>query len=164
VAITFPIYIIGMPASGKSTIAKYLSNNLNIESIDTDQMIETKTGMSIKDIFQSHGESYFRQLETEILKSLKGFKGVVSTGGGIILNKKHCDMMKEGFVIYLDTPLEELKVRISKSNQRPKSISDHLETLYEQRYVLYKNCAHLIVFNHSPIEETIKHIMKHLEA
>jgi hypothetical protein len=100
----------------------------------------------------------------DILKSLKGFKGVVSTGGGIILNKKHCDMMKEGFVIYLDTPLEELKVRISKSNQRPKSISDHLETLYEQRSMLYKNCAHLIVFNHLPIEETIKDIMKHLEA
>ena len=163
-AITFPIYIIGMPASGKSTISKYLSKHLNVKCIDTDQMIETKTGMSIKDIFQSQGESYFRQLETEVLKSLKDFKGVVSTGGGIILNKNHCDMMKEGYVIYLDTPLEELKVRISKSNQRPTSISDHLEALYEQRYMLYKNCAHCNVFNHSPIEETIKHIMKHLEA
>jgi shikimate kinase len=164
VAITFPIFIIGMPGSGKSTISKYLSKRLNVSYIDTDHMIETNTGMSIIDIFQSQGESYFRHLETEVLKTLKDFQGVVSTGGGIVLNQEHCDMMKEGYVIYLDTSIEKLRVRISKSNQRPNKIINQLETLYEQRYALYKDCAHVIVLNNSHIEQTLEDIMKHLEV
>jgi shikimate kinase len=162
--ITFPLYIIGMPSSGKSTISKSLSHRLKISLIDTDHYIETQEGMTIKDMFEYKGEAYFRDLETQTLQTLKDFKGIISTGGGIVLNPLHCDIMKLGYVIYIDTSLKHLKERLSKDNQRPQKIIHHIDKLYEQRDILYRNCAHLIVTNNASMEETIETIIKHLEA
>lgn len=162
--ITFPLYIIGMPGSGKSTISKSLSHRLNMSLIDTDHFIETQERMTIKDIFELKGEAYFRHLETQTLQTLNNFKGIISTGGGIVLNPLHCDIMKLGYVIYIDTSVTHLKERLSKDNQRPQRIINQLDKLYEQRDILYRSCAHLIVSNNTSIEETIETILKHLEA
>jgi shikimate kinase len=162
--ITFPLYIIGMPGSGKSTISKSLSHRLKMSLIDTDHFIETQEGVTIKDMFENKGEAYFRNLETQTLQTLKDFKGIISTGGGIVLNPLHCDIMKLGYVIYIDTSLKLLKERLSKDNQRPQTIINHVDKLYEQRDTLYRSCAHLIVSNNASMDETIETIMKHLEA
>lgn len=163
-AITYPIYIIGMPGSGKTTISYRLSKRLKVAFIDTDHLIETKEGMTIKDIFQLKGEAYFRTLETHTLKSLEDFKGIVATGGGIILNQSHCDMMNLGQVIYLDVKVEQLKLRLSKGNHRPKTIVHDIDTLFKQRRALYETCAHMTVQNDVSITETLNDILKHLEA
>lgn len=153
-----------MPGSGKTTISYRLSKRLKVAFIDTDHLIETKEGMTIKDIFQLKGEAYFRTLETHTLKSLEDFKGIVATGGGIILNQSHCDMMNLGQVIYLDVKVEQLKLRLSKGNRRPKTIVHDIDTLFKQRRALYETCAHMTVQNDVSITETLNDILKHLEA
>ena len=65
------IFLIGFMGSGKSTISDYLSQHYAMEKIEMDQMIAQQEGMSISEIFQTHGEEYFRNLETDILKELQ---------------------------------------------------------------------------------------------
>src|SRR5690606_41784807 len=102
------IYLIGMPGSGKSTIGKLLAKDLSKNFIDLDHKIEEKYGLFIDQIIEQYGEKTFRELETETLKNLNVTHTIISTGGGIVTikeNKKYMD----GFVIYIDTPLEMIK-------------------------------------------------------
>ena len=84
------IYIIGFMGSGKSTVGKKLASTLGWHFLDLDTQIELKAGQSIKDIFSSSGESYFRQIEKETLLDLRtGEDTVISTGGGTPCNGRY---------------------------------------------------------------------------
>ena len=79
------IILIGMPASGKSTIGKLLSKKINYKYFDTDIYLEEKENKKIKNIFLEKGEKYFRDLETKYLKEVSQInKSVICTGGGVI--------------------------------------------------------------------------------
>ena len=81
------IVLIGPPGAGKSTVAKYLSKELNKSWIDTDQVIEKQTGRQISEIFLTDGEEYFRRLEKEVvLKTLDEEDSVIALGGGSVLD------------------------------------------------------------------------------
>lgn len=101
-------YLIGLPGSGKSTIGRELAHELKYKFIDTDKLIEGKYG-NISNIFKEHGEAYFRDVESEILKSLMCLDNVViSCGGGIVereINKSYMN----GIVVYLDASLKRNK-------------------------------------------------------
>jgi shikimate kinase len=122
------IYIIGFMGSGKSTTGKKLASLLGWSFIDLDKRIEEHTGKTISEIFSQHGESFFRNLETEILKNLKSeINTVVSTGGGTPCQDDNMDYMLEtGLTIYLKLTPGQLKNRLSDSTERPllKDLSD----------------------------------------
>jgi len=114
------IYLVGMPASGKSTFGKKLANLLNYSFIDLDSAIEEGEQQSISDIFEQKGEAFFRKLETQYLKKTKSKKQVIATGGGTPCHHTNMDWMNEnGTTIWLDAPLNLLVSRAKQSNNRP---------------------------------------------
>lgn len=116
------IYLIGFMGSGKTTIGKKLASKLRCRFIDLDEKIEAQTGLNVPDIFSEKGESYFRKVESEVLKSLAGESGiVVSTGGGTPCFGSNLKLMLEtGLTIYLRLTPEQLESRLMSSrSQRP---------------------------------------------
>ena len=116
------LYIIGFMGSGKSTAGKKLAALLGWSFIDLDKKIEEQTGMTISDIFTQHGETYFRNVESAVLRSLITQKNaVISTGGGTPCYGDNMDFMLEtGLTLYLKLTPGQLKGRLLNSKgERP---------------------------------------------
>ncbi len=149
------IYLIGMMGSGKTTIGKYLAQDLNYRFVDTDQRIEAQKGKRISDIFQESGEDQFRKLETEVLKNLsvKTHHCVIATGGGIIQQETNWSYLRHGLVVWLDVDLEILKKRLVKDETRP--LADKLGSLLTTRRPLYAQAHIQIAINQEQPPEEI---------
>jgi len=134
------IVLIGMPASGKTTIGKKVARKMGREFIDSDKEIEKKTGMKIPEIFEKYGEEHFRRIETEVIKEISVKSGVViATGGGAVLNPNNIfSLSKNGRIYFLDRPLEKL---ICTPNRPLSSSRELLEKRYNQRYQKYLDAA-----------------------
>lgn len=116
------IYLIGFMGSGKSTAGKELAAILGWSFIDLDQEVERHAGKTIREIFAQNGEEYFRNLETQILRSLDNKSDkVISAGGGTPCHSSNMDFMrKNGLTIYLKMTPRELRNRLSGSaGERP---------------------------------------------
>ena len=123
------VYIIGFMGSGKSTAGKKLAASLEWTFIDLDRKIEEKAGKTIPQIFAQDGEDQFRQIETDVLKKVKGLtETIVSTGGGTPCHGDNMDLMLEtGLTIYLKMTPQQLTNRLLESSgERPliKNIPD----------------------------------------
>lgn len=161
--INFPIYIIGMPFSGKSTIARILSQELNLMYKDLDHEIEKTSKQSVHQIFDTKGEAYFRSLETEHLKTFNTFQGIIACGGGIILNEQHKDIMQHGFTVFIHASLETLKKRVKKSYIRPLLKTQSLDLLYQKRLSLYQSFATYTINNDHTMEALIESLKKYIK-
>lgn len=161
--ITKNIFLIGMPGAGKSTIGKILSENLFLPFYDADIYLESSIGKSISSLF-IQGEDIFRDIETEILKKLVLKKAIIATGGGVIVRKENRELLKkEGFVFFIDRKIEDIKKDIQKE-YRPllrKGVS--LESLYEERFPLYKEVADFHILNKVRISEVIDEIQEKIK-
>jgi shikimate kinase len=115
------IILTGFMGSGKTEVGKRLAQRLGYAFLDTDKLIEEKTGKSISEIFREEGESSFRELETEVIKNLSGITGyIISTGGGIVIREENILSLKNiGLVIWLKTSPETIINRISSETHRP---------------------------------------------
>lgn len=147
------IVLIGMPGSGKTKLAKRLSNKLHYTLIDTDFEIEQNESLSIQEIFSQKGEMYFRKLEHELLKNLliDDKPKVIATGGGLpCFHDNMSLLLGNAIVIYIDVPLNTLYQRIASATHRPllgKVSIEKLTQLYEQRKNIYKSAHHIIPFD-----------------
>ncbi len=146
------IVLTGFMGSGKTTIGKLLSERYGYTFIDTDQYIEEKCGCTIAELFSKKGESYFRQLETDILKELNVSltHAVLSTGGGLPLREENAaELATLGTVIYLQITPEEVISRLSGDNTRPLLSGDDPEQkvrdLLTYRIPLYERAADLTI-------------------
>ncbi|MBS7360381.1 MAG: shikimate dehydrogenase [Oscillospiraceae bacterium] len=151
------IVLIGMPASGKSTVGKALSNALGKSFADADEKITEAEEKSIPEIFAEHGEKYFREVESNVIHSLSMKNSlVIATGGGVILNKTNIDVLKgNGRVYFIDRPLDMLIT----TNDRPLSSNRaDLEKRYNERYRLYKSYADVVIEGSGSVEEVSKRI------
>lgn len=116
------IILVGMPASGKTTIGQLLSEKLTEYTlIDTDSLIEKTQGITISEIFSKFSEDYFRNLEHQtILMICNGDKKIISVGGGAFENPSNrAALLKFGKVFYLKTDLDILYCRIRDDKTRP---------------------------------------------
>lgn len=156
------IVFIGMPASGKSSIANYLAKDLRKKVVDIDSEIERKTGMKIKEIFENYGEEYFRNIEHNIISSASLLKSVIiSTGGGAVLDPENILNLKaNGIVIYLTRDIEKMVI----DDKRPLSkTKEDLNKLFLARKDLYMNAADLVIENNDEIKNTIEKIKEKLQ-
>ena len=156
------IVLIGMPSSGKSTIGKALSEILDKEFVDSDELIEAKINMKIKDFLNKDNEVEFRNIETEVIKEVsKKNNLIISTGGGVIKKKENIDALrKNSIIIFIDRPLNLLQA----TNDRPLSNNKlDLQKLYLERYELYEKYSDIKVENDKCLTcviEKIKELIK----
>lgn len=134
------IVLIGMPASGKSTIGRILEKKLKKKAYDSDKIIEKNAKKSIPDIFREHGEDIFRDMETDTIRRISDECGVIiSTGGGSILREENVDNLKKnGRLYFIDRPLTQL---IPTKNRPLASTVADIEKRYNERYGLYSAAA-----------------------
>lgn len=145
------LYLIGFMGTGKTSVSGALHQKLGYEEIDTDARIRQEQGMSISDIFQEKGEAFFRQLETDCLKSLQGTEGkVISCGGGMAVKPENAALMKQnGKVILLTAAPETVLERVREDDSRPilqghKNVQD-IARLMERRRQAYENAADITI-------------------
>ena len=148
------IFIVGMPGSGKSTMAKYLSSETSFKYLDLDEEIELKSKKSVSEIFEIYGEESFRVLEKETLDEIiqKEEKFILATGGGTPSYDDNMEKMNEnGITIFLNTSPEILIERISRKNKRPlfnsTNIREKVNKILNERIKFYKQSKYSIINN-----------------
>lgn len=139
------IVIIGMMGCGKSTCGRLLSQQTGMPLVDTDLVIAQRTGMTPSEIFAACGETYFRDLETELCRELSGQSGlIIATGGGLPLREENRRLLREnGMVVFLNRPVEDI-FRPEKLRDRPLAQMGREDFLrrFEQRAPIYREMAH----------------------
>ena len=162
--------MVGFMGTGKSSIGIGLSKKLKFSHVDTDNEIEKKKNMRIKDIFQFYGENYFRELEQNLILEIldKKEKTVISLGGGSFLNIKIREKIKKNCVsIWLNADIDAIYQRLEKSkNTRPlfsKTKSKHaLEVLLKKRNLIYQEADIKINTENLKKKYLIEEIFNHL--
>ncbi len=150
------IVLIGMPGSGKSTVATMLGKKLGRTVYDADKLIEEKAGMPITEIFAKFGEEHFRLLESEVLADLGKLSGaIISTGGGCITREEnYAPLHQNGTIIWLQRTVSALP-----KDGRPISQTNDLQELYRVRKPLYERFADVTVSNDTWPNQTVKNIL-----
>jgi len=145
------IVLIGMMGAGKSSVGRCLARRIKLILHDTDEIVVSKLGLPVPQIFAKHGEDKFREAETDALRSLAGMeRAIIVTGGGIVLHEENIDILKRlGVVVWLDAKRETLFKRASHSGNRPLLQSQNPRKAFAQilqaRWPLYAKMAHLRV-------------------
>ena len=145
------IFLIGFMGCGKSTVARHLAAKLDCPYSDTDAMIEAKAGMTISEIFEKEGEPAFREMETALLRTLKGQRPmIISCGGGMAMRPENAALMKEaGTVVLIKASPETILERVVRNDNRPllrgrKDIPS-ISALMEERRPRYEAAADFYV-------------------
>lgn len=155
------IFLIGFMGCGKSTNAACLAEMTGARQVEMDQMIVENEGMAIADIFKEKGEAYFRELETDLIKSFAGVKpAVISCGGGAVLKEENVRFMKEcGKIVLLTAEPETIYERVKDSTERPVLNGNmnvgYIEELMEKRRPKYKAAADVTIATDGKTSEEI---------
>ena len=156
------IVLTGMPGSGKTTLGTLLAQRLGRPLLDTDAEIVRRAGMPITDLFQTQGESAFRDLESAVLRESTLHGGqILATGGGAVLRQENVDAMKRnGTVVFLDRPLSALL----PTDDRPLADSaEKLRALYAARLPIYTAAADVCLRVEGTPEETMTKLLEMLQ-
>mmetsp|Transcript_9259 Transcript_9259/g.10170 ORF Transcript_9259/g.10170 Transcript_9259/m.10170 type:complete len:290 (+) Transcript_9259:178-1047(+) len=124
-------YLVGMMGSGKSAVGDYIARRMGTYNfLDTDDIIEKATGVTIPEIFETEGEEAFREVEAQILDSVHAYvRCIVSTGGGIVTRMQNWSKLQTGIVVWLDVDPEIIMKRIEGTDRPLLQTDDPLQTL-----------------------------------
>jgi shikimate kinase len=141
------IVLIGMMGAGKSSVGRCLQRRIGLARFDTDEIVVSKFGLSIPEIFSKYGEDRFRQVETEALTQLAPAESaIIVTGGGIVLRDENVELIKRlGTVVWLAAEKDTLFERASRRGDRPllqtESPGKALSEMLRVRAPLYAKAA-----------------------
>jgi len=141
------IFLVGLPASGKTTFAKKLSAQTGLKFIDLDAEITKMTDQPIRELLAKEGENYFRQIEKEQLRQVTNeySQFVLATGGGTPCFFDNMDFMNEnGVTIYINTSLDEITQRLAGDSSRPLMKKFEPAELLEKRRKWYEQAQHTV--------------------
>lgn len=163
------IFLVGPMGAGKSAVGRQLARALHLTFMDSDDEVESRTGVDIPFIFEKEGEAGFRKRESAAIEDLTKMDGVVlATGGGAIVDPDNRSWLGgRGLVVYLFTSVDQQFKRTSRGRERPMLENgdrrEILEKLLKQRDPLYREIADLVVETdgrkvHSVANEIIEQI------
>jgi shikimate kinase len=164
------IVLIGFRGAGKTALAKILSEKLNMQLFSIDKMIEEKEGKRIREIVAEKGWQYFRELESQIIEQLADVdNSIIDTGGGVVENPTNIDNLKKnGYIIYVQASLKDIKQRILNDPDRPKlnptlDVEDDLNVTYNRRIPLYEEYSDFKVnSSNTSLEKCADQIIEYL--
>ena len=159
------LVLIGFMGTGKSTVAASLSRRYHMEIIEMDEVLARQEGMSIPDIFQVHGEPYFRKLETELLRNLQNCQNkIISCGGGAALREENVkEMKKNGKVVLLTASPKTILSRTSRPLLKDRKTPESIASLMEQRQAKYLAAADFVIStDNKSVAEICKEIAEKL--
>lgn len=142
------IILIGMPSSGKSTVGVVLAKALGYRFVDSDLVIQERTGLLLSEIIHAQGLDGFNKIENEINASLDYHKAVIATGGSAVYGVDAMEHLKSiGTVVYIELSYEALCERIGDLTERGVSIrvGQSFRDLYEERVPLYEKYADITI-------------------
>jgi shikimate kinase len=145
------IVLIGMMGAGKSVVGRCLQRRTKLVLLDTDDIVASKFGISIPEIFSHYGEQAFREAETQALRELTTMEqAIIVTGGGIVLREENVDFLKRfGVLVWLDGKEATLFERASQAGTRPLLQGENPREAFAQmiqaRLPLYAKVAHIRV-------------------
>ena len=162
-------YLTGFMAAGKSTIGPILANTLGWDFYDLDKEIEKKESTRIVEIFETKGENYFRQVETELLRNFsKREESIISLGGGAIASEENFGIIKSsGKIIYLKSSPEMAYKRLRFKKDRPAFVFEGVESpskeqfleriqqLLDERKKYYEKCDFVIDTDNQAVGKTV---------
>lgn len=164
-----PIVLVGLMGAGKTSLGRALAKTLNVDFIDSDDVIIAKDGRSIAEMFARSGEGYFRDLERQVLVELSKTKRhcVLGTGGGAFMNDETRQVIKAHTTsVFLKADIEILKKRVGTGEGRPlfkgKSVEEVLKTLIEERYPIYNQADLTVETRDESRKETLNRLISAL--
>jgi len=165
------IFLIGPSGAGKSTVGEALAKALKMTFIDTDRVIEEKTGVSISWIYDVEGEAGFHKRQTDILKLLVEEPGVVlATGGEVILAPENRKLLgARGLVVYLKASVDQQLLRTQRKDHRPllqvDDVEQKLVEMKDERQPLYEEIADISFDTEGySVRHVTREIVRYLEA
>lgn len=160
------ISLIGMPASGKSTVGVVLAKTLNLDFVDTDIILQRTYGKTLCEIIATDGIDGFKQKESDIIKKLDCKRTCIATGGSAVYSKTAMEHLKEiSTLIFLDVSYPIIKERILDIKTRGVVIenSKTLCDLYEERKTLYEEYADIVIdANCKTVEQIVSQVKKEI--
>ena len=156
------IVLVGMMGAGKSSIGRRLAGRLGIPFIDADTEIENAAGMSIPEIFEKHGEPYFRAGEKRVIaRLLDSGPQVLATGGGAVMDQNTRDLIHiKGISIWLKADVDVLIKRTKRRNDRP--LAERIKDLLPTREPVYALSDIVVQSRDEPHDTIIDEIMAQL--
>ncbi len=161
------IVLIGFMGTGKSAVGKRLARALHFRFVDTDGLIEQKTGKTISDIFEQEGEGAFRALEEEVIREVtQQEQQVISTGGGAVLNRNNIDRLgQNGILVWLRASPETI---LRRAQRRPEKrpllkVSDpqrEIERLLQERIPYYQQAVFSVETSNISVDEAADQVKK----
>ena len=163
------IVLVGFMGTGKSAVGRVIAQKLEFHFIDTDDVIEQTSKAKISDIFAEHGEDYFRDLESQAVKSVALMKNqVVATGGGVVLRSSNIDLLRTGGPIFcLNATPKAIWDRVRSSRSRPLLRGPEplkkIETLLDKRAPYYALADHQIETTGVSVDRVADEIISYME-
>lgn len=163
------IFLIGPMGAGKTAVGRQLARALRLEFLDSDEEIESRTGVDIPFIFEKEGEAGFRKRERAVIDDLSRRSGMVlATGGGAVLDAgNRAALTGRGTVIYLHASVRQQLARTRRSTHRPllhtEDPKGRLEELMKVREPIYREMADLVIDTDGRrVKEVAGEIVRHL--
>ena len=164
------LVLIGLMGAGKSAIGRRLGKRLGLSFVDADKEIEAAAGKSVTEIFNDHGEDYFRDGERRVIaRLLENGPVVLATGGGAYMTEAtRAEIADKGLSIWLKADLETLMERVSRRDTRPLLQAGDprqiMQTLMDERYPVYASADITIESRDVPHEIIVEEIVEAVAA
>ena len=160
------VVLVGFMGAGKTTVGHILAERLGLPFVDSDVLIEQRLGRSIRDIFETEGEGFFRELEHQTVTGLaSGQDAVLALGGGALGDERTRAALRNARVIHLRVGYSEALRRVRNDQFRPMLRRQDLEALYHTRLPVYEDASAFNVDTDGRRpDEVAREVLEHLTA
>ncbi|RMH63152.1 MAG: shikimate kinase [Calditrichaeota bacterium] len=170
------IILNGFMGVGKSRVGRHLAATLNRPFVDTDALVEQRTGSTIRELFDTRGEAFFRERERDVCREVFGEQtpSIISTGGGALMHPVLLEeARRSGWVVFLQSAPQTILQRVKSNRKRPlldiepqgdyeQALLRHIENMLKERQTMYLKSHFTIQRDGMEAEETARMILEYI--